>query len=98
VRKKGVDAFRVLHFFSPRSDEILCFKSVAEGYPVSLSPRPDSVVITLCALIVCRFLGYQIKNRPRIKKKKGFLASPPAVGIIWFLRVCLVFWCDVVCL
>ena len=96
MRKKGVDAFRVLHFFSPRSDEILCFKSVAEGYPVSLSPRPDSVDITLCALIVCRFLGYQIKNRPRIKEKKGFLASPPAVGIIWFSCVFLVIWGDFV--
>ncbi len=47
--KKGVDAFRVLHFFSPRNDEILCFKSVAEGYPVSLSQvglRLDCVQIS----------------------------------------------------
>ncbi len=53
VGKKGVDAFRVLHFFSPRSDEILCLKSVAEGYLVSLSPRPDSVVITLNLRLDC---------------------------------------------
>ncbi len=76
-----MDAFRDLHLVSPRSVVTWCFESVSVGYLSSLSPSRDSEVTTLCAYIVCTFLGYQIQNRPRNMKTTGFLLAPSLVCV-----------------